>query len=315
LTMGNYHESVSSGDYFRVHFNPRRFVDTNLYDWGSPVAADADDNDDGSTKSGVIVKRDDETGYLIINKPPNIPVHARVDNLLENVASSVGRMLWLERRESLLHDLSMSTGSDDANDDDTAGESFAQNIKYKRKKNNRQKQKMEQLVYVATPQRLDQNTSGLLVVATKKSFASYFAKLLRTKTSGQLESGGISRSSSCGVHKSYRCLVCVSPKDNTAMASEVARLQTYQADNTIIRHFLEPSIRAPKRFVESVPHDADNPESWAECLLKSKSLKVLIVLSLRSNTHNTFHSSYQYHQHLHSSRECPIGCTCIESVG
>jgi 23S rRNA-/tRNA-specific pseudouridylate synthase len=42
---------------------------------------------------------------------------------------------------------------------------------------------LEQFVYVATPQRLDQNTTGLLVVATKKSFAAYFAKLLRTKVS------------------------------------------------------------------------------------------------------------------------------------
>ncbi len=39
------------------------------------------------------MKRDDEAGYMIIDKPPNIPAHARVDNSLENVASYVGRML------------------------------------------------------------------------------------------------------------------------------------------------------------------------------------------------------------------------------
>ena len=41
-------------------------------------------------------------------------------------------------------------------------------------------------VYVATPQRLDQNTSGLFVMATKKPFAAYFAQLLRGKTADVL---------------------------------------------------------------------------------------------------------------------------------
>eukprot|EP00985_Skeletonema_marinoi_P024783 scaffold17564_cov137-Skeletonema_marinoi.AAC.2 len=276
LTMGNYNDTVCSGDYFRVHFNPRRFVDANKYDWSGSDGIIRNDGDGDNGKPGVIVKRDDETGYLIINKPPNIPVHARVDNLLENVASSVGRMLWLERREEILSksiggDLTSSSSSSDSDEDDVE---FWPSGMRKKKKNSNQKQKSEKLVYVATPQRLDQNTSGLLVVATKKSFASYFAKLLRTKTSGQLQSGGSSQSS-CGVHKSYRCLVCVTPKqDNVAsattssMAGEVQRLQKFETEGTIIKHFLEPSIRAPKRFVESVPEDTDNPESWAECLLK-----------------------------------------------
>lgn len=118
--------------------------------------------------------------------------------------------------------------------------------------------------------------SRLLVVATKKSFAGYFAKLLRTKTSGQLKTGGAgvggsSRASSCGVHKSYRCLVCISPALNDAivtssMASEVDRLQ--RRTNTIMKHFLEPSIRAPKRFVGRIPDGVEDADSWLECLLR-----------------------------------------------
>ena len=273
LDMGNYNDIVSSGDYFRVHFNPRRFVDTNKYDW---IGKDGIIREDDG-KPGVIVKRDDEVGYMIINKPPNIPVHARVDNLLENVASSVGRVLWLERREEILSNYSSITASsissDAGNDEDEADMYWPSGQRKKKKKSNR-KQKSDKLVYVATPQRLDQNTSGLLIVATKKSFASYFAKLLRTKTSGQLRSGGSSQSS-CGVHKSYRCLVCVTPNQHnvtsaatSSMASEVERLKRFENEGTIIKHFLEPSIRAPKRFVESVPEDAESPESWAECLLK-----------------------------------------------
>ena len=107
-----------------------RFVDANSYDWGGsvvPSAVDDEKNDfdyfDGlpySTsggegaggmttdcgtnynKPGVVVKRDDVAGYIIIDKPPNVPVHARVDNRLENVASCVGRMLWMERRRRRL---------------------------------------------------------------------------------------------------------------------------------------------------------------------------------------------------------------------
>ncbi|KAL7491725.1 hypothetical protein ACHAWT_001080 [Skeletonema menzelii] len=281
LNMGNYNDTVYSGDYFRVHFNPRRFVDTNKYDWGGNDGVIRNNDDGSSSKPGVIVRRDDEVGYLIINKPPNIPVHARVDNLLENVASSVGRMLWLERREDLLSngrsgDLTNSSSSSSSNssdggnsdeDDDVEFWPSGQRKRKKKNSNQKQKQKTDKLVYVATPQRLDQNTSGLLVVGTKKSFASYFAKLLRTKTSGQLQSGGSSQSS-CGVHKSYRCLVCVTPETTSSMASEVERLQKFQAEGTIIKHFLEPSIRAPKRFVGRVPDEAENPESWAECLLK-----------------------------------------------
>eukprot|EP00571_Detonula_confervacea_P002182 CAMPEP_0172326848 /NCGR_PEP_ID=MMETSP1058-20130122/57755_1 /TAXON_ID=83371 /ORGANISM="Detonula confervacea, Strain CCMP 353" /LENGTH=829 /DNA_ID=CAMNT_0013043737 /DNA_START=140 /DNA_END=2629 /DNA_ORIENTATION=- len=272
LNAGDWNKTAQPGDYFRVHFDPRRFVDTNLYDWGT-----ADGDFGGSdNKPGVVVARDDEAGYFIINKPPNIPVHARVDNFLENVAASVGRTLWRERKESILLDMEAAS-CDKMKDDDliiyyNATNSNSTDTRTKVRKHRRKsgKQKKENLVYVATPQRLDQNTSGLLVVASKKSFAAYFAKLLRTKTSGQLQRGGSSRSSSCGIHKTYTCVVCIMPQNvpggatPASMASEIDRLKEY----TIMKHFLEPSIRAPKRFVPTVPDDVDNAESWAECLLK-----------------------------------------------
>lgn len=117
------------------------------------------------------------------------------------------------------------------------------------------------------------------MVATKKPFAAYFAKLLRDKTRVQLETGGLgsdpsSPTDSCGIHKSYRCLVCITPQNErggqvapaTSMLSEVARLQRY--GNTLMQHFLEPSISSSKRFVDVVPDDAGNAESWPECLLR-----------------------------------------------
>ena len=306
LNLGDANTTVHAGDYFRVHFEPRRFVDTNKFDWASPngiVPGTTTSADDGGSsassianenagKPGVIVARDADAGYIIINKPPNIPVHARVDNLLENVASSVGRALWLERRDSIISaeisDESANSDELELNDvepivvDTTNSSSIEAKIAIaRRRKQKNRKQKTEPLVYVATPQRLDQNTSGLLVVASKKSFASYFAKLLRTKTSGQLAQQELLadtttstdlRSSSCGVHKSYKCLVAISPQNEpgevgimSSMASEIERIKKYTS--TVMRHFLEPSIRSPKNFVRSVPKDADNADSYAECLL------------------------------------------------
>ena len=311
LNVGDLNRTVCAGDYFRVHFHPRRFVETNLFDWGSEFANDFES--DVEVKPGIIVARDDEAGYLVINKPPNVPVHPTVDNELENVASSIGRMLWVEKKELLTNHQHGELVTNDEISAIAEVESDQQanhEQKYPQKSKKKQrKQKKEPLIYVATPQRLDQNTSGLLVVATKKSFASYFAWLLRTKTTGQLLSGGKSRdpssltgkngtdiarcddvspksTSSCGVHKSYRCLVCVSPSaklekgaftsdahdskepHTQSMITEVERLKTYATEGTIIKHFLEPSIRAPKKFVAAIPGDVDDTESWAECLLK-----------------------------------------------
>jgi hypothetical protein len=162
MTVGDRNATLSKGDYLRVHFDPRRFCEANKWNWGCTVGEVVD-------KPGVIVARDDDAGYIIIDKPSNVPVHARVDNLLENVASSVGRVLSRERKEKLNSEISDSESTEQTQS--------------RHEKRNRRKQKLDQLVSVATPQRLDQNTTGLLVVATKKSFAAYFAKLLRTKVS------------------------------------------------------------------------------------------------------------------------------------
>ncbi|KAL3794927.1 hypothetical protein HJC23_004304 [Cyclotella cryptica] len=281
LTVGDWNKTVHSGDYFRVHFDPRRFVETHRWNWGCSIGEDVALDVDGA-KPGVIVARDDDAGYIIIDKPPHVPVHARVDNLLENVASSVGRMLWMERKEAL----------DVATDMDSSTKQKPPTSRATTESN--RKQKTEQLVYVATPQRLDQNTSGLLVVATKKSFAAYFAKLLRMKTNDQLyncrnedkeDKTAFKSSTSCGIHKKYRCLVCImqSPRP---MIDEVETLKKYAREGSVIRHYLEPSIKAPKSFYPAIPEGVERPEyvlcsflqssspvifspkAWAECLLR-----------------------------------------------
>ena len=145
---------------------------------------------------------------------------------------------------------------------------------------------MAEATYVTAPQRLDQNTSGLIVYATTKSFANYFAGLLRNKTAHQLKDpeDDADQYKRSGVHKVYRCLVCIVGDDNNALSGNsgwsvqqaVKVLRDYQNEDRVMRHYLEPSERAPKRFAANA-----EAEDWAECLLKIK--KVGDVCALVGN--------------------------------
>ena len=48
------------------------------------------------------------------------------------------------------------------------------------------------------------------------------------------------------------------------MSDEVDHLRSLAADNTIIRHYLEPSLGAPKTFVTT----QDGNSTRSECLMK-----------------------------------------------
>ncbi|GAX16692.1 hypothetical protein FisN_21Hh133 [Fistulifera solaris] len=197
---------LQPGDYLRVHHNPRRFPAVQKYDWS------AFKSDVSSDKPGIIVARNTTMGWMVIDKPPNVPVHMTVDNSRENVASCLEEVLCS---------------------------------------------------YVTTPQRLDQNTSGLLVVSTSKVFANYYADLLRHKTALQLELNQTqdTEHSRDYIHKKYRCLVCLREDDSRSILEAARELQ--QLRGSIVRHYLEPSIRAPKHFVAQT-----TDSTWLECLLR-----------------------------------------------
>ena len=168
---------VQPGDYVRIHHRPRRFPNVHQYDWhpeGSQRAVyqsddsdGPDDDDDDAPKRlrtpSVAVAFNGSSGWLVLNKPERVPVHGTVDNDRENVAACVRAALLRERRQHREpRDGHVAVDARNGNGED------------------------EEEVYVSTPQRLDQNTSGLLVVATSKDFARYFAALLRAKTERQL---------------------------------------------------------------------------------------------------------------------------------
>lgn len=70
------------GDYLRVHHSPKRFPMINQFDWGKSIFDDGDNEKDdtskGSVLPGVIVKENPDAGYIIVNKPPGVPVHPTV---------------------------------------------------------------------------------------------------------------------------------------------------------------------------------------------------------------------------------------------
>eukprot|EP00977_Amphora_coffeiformis_P014404 scaffold4017_cov180-Amphora_coffeaeformis.AAC.4 len=243
LTSEQYNQQLEESDYLRVHHHPRRFKAVYDFDWDKRL----DDHD--SEKPGVIVDEDKSKGWLVIDKPARVPVHMTVDNCRENVQSCIVAA--------------------------------------------RQKDDAEKKIYVTTPQRLDQNTSGLLVLATTPTFAAYFAQLLRNKTSLQLLNSNKDFDQEKkddnhilgGVHKMYKCLVCIQPPpqlstDNAEWSVGKAwrDLHGWSKDGEIIRHYLEPSIRAPKNFVKEPPPNAEDKDAWLESLLRIKSVGPLFTL-------------------------------------
>jgi 23S rRNA-/tRNA-specific pseudouridylate synthase len=242
---------LQEGDYLRIHHYPRRFSACADYDWSRYI-----DNANGSNLPGVIVAQDDEKGFIVVDKPAMVPVHMTADNAQENVAACLQSAIMR-----------------------TATTSFPLTTT----------EPPPLPPYVSTPQRLDQNTSGLLAVASSKIFAAYFAKLLSTKTQQQLD--GSSIKSVDGIHKLYRCLVCVQPPTPSSAVDDdsnivddgstnyasvwtakqgVAQLRSFVAEGTIVRHYLEPSaVCGPKKFVEKLPNAKSK---WPECLLKIRSV-------------------------------------------
>lgn len=63
---------VTAGDYLRVHTRPRRFPARDV-DWPSRVVAETE-------------------GYLVVDKPAGVPVHATLDNARENVSACLGAL-------------------------------------------------------------------------------------------------------------------------------------------------------------------------------------------------------------------------------
>lgn len=187
-----------------------------------------------------VVHHNAQLGFAIVTKPGGVPSHATVDNSVENALA----MFQANHQSSRIQG-------------DGAAESYA-----------------------TLPQRLDTETWGLLVIATKKEFASYMSRLLESKTArhvdgdqAQLPNEPVDRLDT--ITKKYRCLVGVETKEKQR---ELRHLQTSQ---TVLTHYLDAQSCAPKTFLSTPPPPPQPPpkeedtaaspntqsKRWRECQL------------------------------------------------
>lgn len=195
----------------------------------------------------MILQKDPERGYAILNKPGGVPVHATVYNAVENVLWMFRAVLAQRRRRK-----SLSREADDgSNDGHDTSNHFGS-------------------AYVSLPQRLDNDTSGLLVVSTRKEFATYMARLLQNKTEMHLLDGGSREKNNENqqrVTKTYKCLVCLE------VASDAGRLRELAESGQIVTHYLDPCTTLPRTFADNPPSlSGIGSSKWRKCQLSISSV-------------------------------------------
>ena len=283
--------ALEEGAYLRIHHTPRRFHRVYEADWSFPSYNNTDD--DGNLP---VVIQQEGPGYCIIEKPHLIPVHATVDNAVENVAHQLSLSQQQQQQQNYYGNITNS--SSDTNSSNVGHLQQNQEDPFRP-------------LYLSPVQRLDINTSGLLVLATSPEFAAYFSQLLRRKTrnnesnsnrrnTNQIDKSNSNATSSIDtgitptindnnrnssysssneskpkIEKGYKCLVCIQSTDDKdeqnqgesalqawQRLSKLQRLESSSSssDNksTFIKHYLKVSDRAPKEFVESIPDNDAN---------------------------------------------------------
>eukprot|EP00536_Pseudo-nitzschia_multiseries_P009667 jgi/Psemu1/288604/fgenesh1_pg.277_\ len=102
-----------------------------------------------------------------------------------------------------------------------------------------QYQRHRQLAYASLPQRLDTETSGLILVAANPQTASHYAKLLERKTTDALA-------------LALPCLVSFASRE----AFDFVRTE-YLETGKLVEHLVDVDSKAPKSFVERTEGDGN----------------------------------------------------------
>ena len=123
---------LREGDYLRIHYNPRRYPEVysipfslSSSSWRDTSIGTATDNNNNNNNKGHEHEHEHEyehnggiihqqgPGYMIVNKPSFIPVHANVDNAIENVVYQ----LWMrQQQQQQYHQRFKNSSSDSYND-------------------------------------------------------------------------------------------------------------------------------------------------------------------------------------------------------
>lgn len=114
---------------------------------------------------------------------------------------------------------------------------------------------------VSAPQRLDNGTSGVLILSIKSSFASYMGKLLEAKTLCHVQQGSQIDHPPTAIRKCYKMLVCVKSIDM------IKNLQKLASTKESVTHYLSPE-RSERRIFSMASDDVRNDSKWLECNLK-----------------------------------------------
>lgn len=120
--------------------------------------------------------------------------------------------------------------------------------------------------YITLPQRLDILTHGLLIVSTRKEFASYMAKRLEEKTKRHVASESMSQRHP--ITKRYKCLVYVTGNEC------IASLNHLVEEKTTITHYLNSTSSVPKIFEKDPP---SSPKGWLKCQLRITNISALCL--------------------------------------
>jgi 23S rRNA-/tRNA-specific pseudouridylate synthase len=233
LSLSNSTMALEEGAYLRIHHTPRRFHRVYQADWSFPSYNNTDV--DGNLP---VVIQQHGPGYCIIEKPHLIPVHATVDNAVENIAHQLSLSQKQQQQQQQQNYYGNITNSGSDTNSSNLGH-LQQN-----------QEDPFRPPYMSPVQRLDINTSGLLVLATSPEFAAYFSQLLRRKTrnnesnsnrsnSTQIDKSDSNATSSIDtsitptinyndrnssysssneskpkIEKGYKCLVCIQSTDD-----------------------------------------------------------------------------------------------------
>jgi 23S rRNA-/tRNA-specific pseudouridylate synthase len=137
--------------------------------------------------------------------------------------------------------------------------------------------------YASLPQRLDTETSGLVLVTTLPTFATYFSKLLEQKSTAQNTNPSLTARPS--IQKQYRCLVTFPNGSSEDIRNSIQK--DYVQTRKIVEHFVDANSNAPKTFVsackfhkideaitkeKSSAHSAGSTHKWQLCKLRILSM-------------------------------------------
>ena len=184
------------------------------------------------------MQQNNDIGFAVLNKPGGMPCHPTISNHAEDVISMFGAAM-----KQRYPDNSSSN---------------------------------EHPLFLSLPLLVEPEMHGLIVAATKKEFCAFMTKQLECTAANDglqqkqspehcHDESGMSlptTSTTTGVCKTYRCLVCIRDPD------DIDRIENMV--NRTIEHYVDVRSPTPKKFVRNKPKASSH--EWQHCVMKITSV-------------------------------------------